>query len=168
MRIHKGIRPQDIVVLLKLCLCPELKQKELAVALSLSQAEVSDSLNRSVYAGLIDDKKKLVFRQGLFDFIVYGLKYVVPVVPSNRVKGIATSHSASIFKNKISSDIEFVWSYKEGDKLGLAIEPLYKKQAEAALKDEKLYNILAAIDAIRLRNPREFEIAKKIIKEYIL
>jgi hypothetical protein len=167
MRVHKGIRPHDIVVLLKLCQTDNLKQKDLASTLFLSQAEISDSLNRSVFAGLIDEKKKYVMRQGLYEFIVYGLKYVVPVVPGNRMKGLATGHSASIMKNKITADIDYVWPDKDGDMMGLSIEPLYKNQLQAAKLDLQLYDALVAMDSLRLRNPREFDIAKKIIKEYI-
>ena len=129
---------------------------------------MSDSLSRSVFAGLIDDKKKFVFRQGLYEFIVYGIKYVVPVIPGSRVKGLATSHSAPCMKNKIKADITYVWPYKDGELLGSSILPLYKNQVQAALEDERLYDLLAAIDAIRLRSPREFDIAKKIIKDHLL
>ena len=50
--------------------------KNLAFQLGISQSEVSESLNRSMEAGLIDESKKIVNRIALVEFLIHGIKYV--------------------------------------------------------------------------------------------
>ena len=165
MRAHKGIRPQDIIVLLKLVDAKDKRQVVLAKALHMSQAEISDSLNRSVASGLIAQNKKQVFKSNLMEFLQFGIKYTFPAIPGRRQRGLATGHSAIPLKNEIKADIDYVWPYYKGDILGESIEPLHKNQHLAAMDDPVLYEKLALIDAIRLRNPRETELAVKYLKE---
>jgi hypothetical protein len=56
MRNHNGMRPQDVVGLLKLLLLEgiEWQGKDLAKALFLSPAEIFFSLRRCHYARLLD------------------------------------------------------------------------------------------------------------------
>ena len=74
------MRPQDVVVLLKMITIPrkDWQFKDLARELSISPAEISDSLNRSYLAGLVDETKRRVNRLSLLEFIQYGLHYVFP------------------------------------------------------------------------------------------
>ena len=62
MKAHKGMRPQDIVVLLKIFSLGEEDwlNKDLSNSLFISQSEISESLNRSLYAGLIGIDKKTI------------------------------------------------------------------------------------------------------------
>ena len=71
--IKTVMKPQDVVILLKII---SLGHKEwfhhtLAESLGLSQSEVSASLNRSRYSGLIDSERKVVSKLGLLEFIEY-------------------------------------------------------------------------------------------------
>jgi hypothetical protein len=61
MRKHNGMRPQDIVDLLKIMGSGDTswQNKDLSWALSLSASEITESLNRSQIAGLVDGKKKM-------------------------------------------------------------------------------------------------------------
>ena len=74
------MRPQDIVVLLKILTTPILnwQYRDMASDLFLSVSEISDSLNRSHMAGLVDKSRRLVFRQSLMEFIEHGIHYVFP------------------------------------------------------------------------------------------
>ena len=60
MRKHNGMRPQDIVVLLKIIALgkKEWQMKNIADQLYLSPSEITESINRSQIAGLIDETKK--------------------------------------------------------------------------------------------------------------
>lgn len=60
MRQHNGIRPQDLVILLKIISLKnnDWKITDLSKQLYISQSEVSESLNRSQISGLIDESKK--------------------------------------------------------------------------------------------------------------
>lgn len=73
-------------------------QMELAQTLYMSQSEISSSISRSVYAGLLFKKGKEVNRK-LFDFIKYGLAVVFPQHPGAIVRGTPTAHSATGCRN---------------------------------------------------------------------
>lgn len=167
---HNGIRPQDIVVLLKIVLKGNeiWYSNEIAHSLGLSGSTVFDSLERSIYATLISGDKKRVNKKGLYELLIYSLKYIFPVQPQALVKGIATAHSYEVFKTEFSSNVEYVWKHNEGDIVGQEIEPLYENQMKAALKDPQLYRVLALIDLLRIGNKREIAFAQKELKQIIL
>jgi len=167
MKKHSGMRPHDVVILLKVVSYGDNDWyiKDVANELFISQSEVSESLNRSVPAGLISNNKKRVMKSALFDFLVYGLKHVYPVKPETMVRGIKTSHSAPPISNEILSEEVYVWPFAEGDTRGFAIEPLHPNVPKACLKDSKLYELLALVDAIRIGNKREFNLAVEELKQ---
>jgi len=171
MRKHQGMRPQDIVILLKILTWQEKEHwtfAELAHELLISPSEVTESLNRSKYARLIDYSKRQVARQSLFEFLVYGVRYVFPTEPSKIVRGIATAHSALPLSQFIVSQTDvYVWEYEEGDIRGQAIEPLYAKIPIIVQQSPKLYELLALVDAIRVGRAREYQLAVEILKQKI-
>jgi len=166
MKKHSGMRPQDIVILLKIATYGDNDwyMKDIANDLLISPSEVSESLNRSVLAGLISNNKKRLMKSALYDFIVYGLKYVYPAKAGSLVRGIKTSHSAPPLSDEILSDEIYVWPYVEGDIRGFAIEPLHPNVPKACLKDSKLYELLALVDAIRIGSKREYNFAVNELK----
>ncbi|MGN5955570.1 hypothetical protein ACP6L2_13240 [Sphingobacterium lactis] len=168
-RKHNGMRPQDIVVLIKiLTMYNESWQlKDLANSLYISNSEVSESLERSVYAGLIDFGKRKVHRGNLLDFLIYGMKYVFPVQPGILARGLPTAHSHPFLQTFISSDQAYVWPSPSGSILGQAIEPFYANQVKAAQGDDELYRLLALLDVIRVGKLREKNIAEKELKEIL-
>lgn len=101
----------------------------------------------------------------LLEFIQYGLRYVFPQQPGPIVRGVPTAHSASPLKNEIQSSEAYVWPYGKGNVRGHSIIPLYASVPEAALKDEKLYELLALVDAIRVGRARERDIANIELKK---
>ena len=80
------------------------------------------------------------------------------------VRGIKTSHSAPPLSDEILSDEIYVWPYVEGDTRGFAIEPLHPNVPKACIKDSKLYEHLALIDAIRIGSKREYNLAINELK----
>lgn len=171
MRKHNGMRPQDIVILLKIISKKDQpwQNKDLANELFISQSEISESLNRSSLAGLIDaQKKKKVYRKSLIEFIEHGLHYVFPALPGSMLNGLYTAHSHPFMQQHFSSALNYVWPDARGAVRGLSIEPLYKEQVKAAQKDPLLYLMLALIDVIRVGRVREMQIAKQELKEQIL
>lgn len=161
MKQHNGMRPQDLVILLKIIAKGEegWLMKDIAHELGISNSEVSESLNRSVIARLISNDKKTVMKLALLEFLKYGLKYVYPQRPSGLVRGVVTAHSAAPLVDFIHSDEVYVWPYAKGKDRGFSIEPLYNNVPEAALKDRLLHELLALVDAIRIGNVREQKIA---------
>jgi len=167
MKSHNGMRPHDIVVLLKIIsLRDKWLNKDLSIGLNISQSEISESLNRSAIAGLISPDKKKVFKGALLKFIEYGLAYVFPAEPGGMERGIPTAHSAPILKDIIVSHEDYVWPYANGKVRGQAIPPLYPNQVYAALQDEKLYSMLALTDSIRVGKVREKDKAIDLLKKH--
>ena len=75
MKKHNGMRPQDIVVLLKIIALKndDWYNSELAHSLQISGSEISEVLNRCKIAGLIDSKKRKVHINSFIEFLIYGL-----------------------------------------------------------------------------------------------
>lgn len=169
MNKHNGMRPQDLVVLLKIATLKDQNWygKDLATALFISSSEVSESLNRSAYAGLLDAGKRKLMRQTLLEFLEHGLKYVYPQQPGPIVRGMPTAHSAPPLNNLIQSKEYFVWPDALGEQLGQAIEPLHPGVVKAAKQDSELYELLSLIDTLRIGKVREQQIAMQELNNRI-
>ncbi|MES2111681.1 MAG: hypothetical protein V4577_23185 [Bacteroidota bacterium] len=167
MKAHNGMRPQDVVVLLKIIsLERNWLNKDLSESLFISPSEISESLNRSMIARLIAPDKRTVFKNAFIKFIEYGLAFVFPVEPGALVRGVPTAHSAPLLKKHVAGDEIYVWPSPSGTVKGQAIMPLYPNQVLAALADEKLYEMLALIDSIRVGKVREREKAIELLGKY--
>ena len=168
MRVHHGLRPQDILVLLKLLASQgrAWRQVDLAQELGLSQYEVSASLMRAEYSGFLDRSKKRLNKSALGEFLLHGLKYVYPAKPGAVCRGVPTAHSAlPISKMIVSSPHDqYVWPHDEGEVRGQGIPPLYGSAPEAARRDPKLHELLALVDALRVGRARERKIAADELK----
>jgi hypothetical protein len=126
---------------------------------------VSEAVGRSKYAGLLAPNGKAVMKMALLEFLQYGLRYVFPIKPGAVVRGVPTSHSAKPLSDEIQSSEAYVWPYGKGTVRGHSILPLYPSVPEAALKDEKLHELLALADALRVGRAREKELAVKELKK---
>ncbi len=162
--------PQDVVILLKVISYGNepWSQVPLASALCMSQSEVSKSIARSKYAGLLDPSGKVVRRMALMEFLQFGLKYVYPQTPGAIVRGIPTAHSAPPLNQSIQSNENYVWPSGKGKVRGQSIIPLYASVVDAVQNDSKLYEMLALADALRVGRARERELAIAELKKRIL
>jgi len=163
------LRPQDLVVLLKLLILEgeAWNQISLAKSLFLSQSEISASLKRSVYARLLQNKGKEVAKQPFMDLLQYGAPFMFPQQPGVVVRGIPTAHSAEPLVNLISSTENYVWPYVKGNIRGHSILPLYPSVVLAVEQDPPLYECLALIDAIRVGRARERNLALELLRTKI-
>jgi hypothetical protein len=168
-QVQYGMKPQDVVVLLKIIALgnDNWQQIPLAQSLKMSQSEVSQSVARSKYSGLLDAGGKKVMRQAFMDFLQYGLAVVFPAKPGAVVRGVPTAHSAPPLSTAISSSEDYVWPYAKGHVRGHGIIPLFATVPEAAIADEKLYTLLALADAIRVGRVREKNLAIDELKSRI-
>ena len=155
------MKAQDVLLLLKIISVDDANwnQKPIAEALCLSQSEVSEAVGRCKFAGLLSPNGKTVMKLALLEFLQYGLRYVFPQQPGAVVRGVPTSHSASPLKEQIQSSEDYVLPYGKGSVRGHSIVPLYPSVPEAALKDTKLHQMLALVDALRVGRVRERELA---------
>lgn len=169
MKKHNGMRPQDVVVLLKIAAKKNIpwQMKDLAIELDISASEISESLNRSMLAGLIGADKQTLMKSAIIDFLGHGLKYVYPQKPGALVRGMLTAHSAEPLSKSIQSEEPYVWPFAKGDVRGQAIEPLHPSVPDACLKDKLLYELLALTDALRVGKNREQKLAMTELEKRI-
>ena len=171
IRQHNGMRPQDIVILLKIIAKGQVawQNKDLAAELFISQSEVSESLYRSAMAGLIDaDQRKKVYRQSLMEFLEHGIHYVFPAMPSTMINGVYTAHSHPYMQLEFKTEsLHYVWPDAKGEVRGLSILPFYKEQVKAVKQDEQLLLMLALLDVIQVGRVREMKYAIGKLKELI-
>jgi hypothetical protein len=170
MRKHNGMRPQDVVILLKIVLLGDKpwRYSDISASLVISQSEVAEALNRSKQARLIDASKKKVFRASFMEFLTYGLKYVFPAQPGAVVRGVPTAHSAKPLSELILSEEMYVWPSPMGNIRGQSVVPLYANAIQAIRQDPQLYEMLALLDAIRVGRAREQKIAVEELKRRIM
>lgn len=164
------MRPQDIVILLKLISCHDKpwQYRDLSAQLYIPISEISNSLKRSAKAGLYHADSRSVHRLALMEFIQFGLKYVFPTSPGTMVSGIATAHSHPFYKNLIKAEMQYVWPYDGGNVRGLMIEPLHPNVPEAVMQDELLYTLLASVDILRVGRVREANMALAELRKALL
>jgi len=162
MRKHNGMRPQDIVILLKMTTLDNTNWVFFQIAdwLQISESEVSYAMERNKLAGLVSPDKTKVNTLALREFLIYGIKYVFPPQVGHSDRGIATAHSAPPVNQHISEGIDhYVWKYYKGTKRGNTIVPLYDKIPKIIENQNELYELLTIIDTIRIGKKREVEIA---------
>ncbi len=157
-----NLKPQDIVVLLKLLVSGKDSYSKLAGDLFMSPSEVHAAVKRAASAGLIDQSLKEVKRAALAEFLIHGLKYSFPPIRGTITRGIPTAHAAPPLVDMISGtdDLPPVWPSPEGTIRGYELKPLYRTVPQAVRKDQKLYEMLALVDAIRSGRARERALAK--------
>lgn len=132
----------------------------------ISRTQISLALKRCYSVGLAKPEHSTgtprVNRKALFEFIVYGLRYVFPATAGAVTRGISTSLGAPVLEGKLMTAGEFlpVWPDARGNTKGMSVEPLYKSVPYAVRQDQQLYALLALTDAIRLGQPRERKLAE--------
>ncbi len=164
------MRPLDVAVLLKISTYndEEWKQQQIAADLHISQSEISKSIARSKYAGLLDETGKKVRKLALIDFLEKGIAFVFSQRPGAVVRGVPTAHSASPLSELIQSEENYVWPYATGKLRGQSVTPLYPNAPEAASRDAEMHILLALVDALRVGQRREKILAIDELKKRIL
>ncbi len=166
---NKSLKPQDILILLKIvCLADApFRIIDLAHELDISPGEITMALERLRISGLLAPDKRMPNPASILEFLIHGLKYVFPAELGSIVRGIPTAHSGASLSQKIMSDTNYVWPSEEGTIKGIAVSPLYASVPHAVLKDSKLHRLLALVDTIRIGRTREQNMAiKELQKEF--
>jgi len=146
------LKPQDIVVLLKLLIAGGKRPTyaQLAVDLYMSASKVHASIRRARAARLIHGPEfgDRVNAKALEEFLVHGIKYAFSPEKGGMTRGMPTASAAEPLSHKMTQEEPVpVWPFEQGSKRGYAFVPLYKKAPQAALKDPELYQLLALVDA---------------------
>lgn len=164
------LKPQDLVVLLKLLLLGDQRRSfaELAAELSMSASEVHGSVNRAIAARLAYrvDGQLRVSKAALKEFVLHGAKYAFPATVGVPTRGMPTAYAAPPLSAAIvhSSTELPVWPSPDGEERGISFFPLYPTVPQAARKDPVLYETLALFDALRGGAARERNMAAKLLE----
>ena len=165
------LKPQDIVVLLKLASSPEKRTyATLAKELGMSSSEVHGAGQRAVAAGLLDPLSRQPVRQALLEFLVHGLRYVFPPKLGPLGRGMPTGRAALPLSRLMARDEEPppVWPDPEGKVRGLTLQPLYPSVPKAARQDRSLYELLSLVDSLREGRARERKLAEAELTRRLL
>jgi len=175
-RMHNvgmALKPQDIVVVLKLCGYGSTRPPfaQIAAALAMSSSEVHAAVKRAQAAHLLhgSEMNSRPNVSALEEFLIHGLKYVFPAEHGGPTRGIPTSYAAPPLNRLIAAGHEPipVWPHPEGKKRGIALAPLYKTVPIAAMSDPSLYEKLALVDALRDGRTRERKLAEQELKKLL-
>lgn len=160
------LRPQDVVVLLRLSLQqgPAPTYAALAEELKLTASEIHAGVERAMAAQLLRKDaagKPAVLLEPLRLFVKYGVRYCFPATRGEMTRGVPTSYAATPMLTLIvqPKEVPPVWPYKAGTVRGAAFYPLYPTVPEAAMRNPALYELLVLVDAIRGGSLRERALA---------
>lgn len=166
------LRPQDLVVLLRLALerGPAPTYAALATELGMTASEVHGAVERAVAAQLAHKDtsgKATVILAALRLFVQHGARYCFPVTRGSLTRGMPTGYAAAPLKELIvpGTDPLPVWPHKNGTVRGVAIYPLYPSVPEAAGRNPALYELLVLFDAVRGGSARERALALELLEK---
>lgn len=164
-----NLKPQDILILLKLVSTKNNSWSYHSVAdeLCMSSSEIHVGIKRLGQARLFDVLNKKIFKKASLEFLIHGVKYAFPPERGGQTRGVATSYAAYPLKDLISANNGNppVWPDPMGDVRGYEFSPLYSSVTKAIKNDQKLYELLILVDAIRDGKHRETEIAIKELRK---
>lgn len=165
------MKPVDTVVAAKLVsvALSGISYAGLAEALNISSAEAHAAAKRLVKASLFKDQGRKVpypRRQALLEFWVHGLKYVYPAELGAPARGIPTSIGTQPLRQEFSTPDGGVpvWPSPDGTVRGPALTPIHPSVLKA-MTDERVYELLSLIDALREGRIRERERAAEFLKD---
>jgi len=165
--VSMALKPQDVVVVLKLCGYGANRPPfaQIAADLSMSSSEVHAAIQRAQAAHLLHgpDMLNRPNMSAIEEFLIHGVKYAFPAERGALTRGLPTSYAAEPLNRLIAPGDEPipVWPHPEGKKRGIAFTPLYKCVPVAAMRDPLLYKQLALLDALREGRTRERKLAEQ-------
>lgn len=167
MRNLIGLKPQDILVMMKLLSEPGLSQMDLARKLQLSQAEVSHGLKRLKGSHLLNTEGRVI-KEAAIELLVHAVKYFYPAQLGAPSLGIPTAHANPDFKYvKNNVGESYVWPFAEGKAKGISLIPIYPSLPYACSEDKILYRMASLVEMIRAGRARERKIAENELHKLI-
>ncbi|MBC7459799.1 MAG: hypothetical protein H7287_00410 [Thermoleophilia bacterium] len=156
------MKPYDLIVALRLLLADEAARARpttwLASELGLSTSRIHESLGRLHRVRIVDSSGNRVSAPVLTEFLEHGLRFVFPAELGSVVRGVPTATSAeplaSVFVDPGDAASGFVWPSSSGKVRGVSIVPLHKLVPSIAEHDERMHELLALVDGLRLDDPR--------------
>lgn len=169
------LRPQDLVVLLRLTLLGPQEvtpsYAELAAELGLTASETHACVERCVAAGLArkDERgRPRALLAAVRPFILHGARYCFPASRGGMTRGVPTAHAAEPLCTMIQASHQEpppVWPDPDGAVRGETLHPLYPSVPQAARRLPALHALLALFDALRAGSARERTLAQRLLEQ---
>lgn len=162
------LRPTDVGVLLYLALHPRDSFAAMAEMLGVSKSTAHGAVQRlsaSKLVSRVSDAMALVAIGPTLEFVRHGVPYVFVPKTVPRARGVRTGLGAlalTSFRAEVDA-APLVWASTLGDSFGVGIEPLVPAAPYLPHRDRRLYELLALVDALRVGDAREREIARNEI-----
>ena len=140
----------------------DLTQRQVASALHLSLSTVHSSLKNLRRAELARGSGPYVVDGPRFlDFLVHAVPVLYLPERTGLVRGLPTGIFSPLFRDRFTrpGDVPTVWPYSRGREVGEGLAPLYQSVPLACSRDPALYQLVAAVDALRVGRVREREAA---------
>jgi len=153
----------DMAVAAALVAEPGATYPRLSELLGMSPATSHGAVRRLEYAALLRPGTRIVNALALREFLVHGLRYAFAARPGPVVRGVPTAHAGPALRAHVVSDAPYVWPSPEGDAVGPAVSPLYARAAELPRRSPAVYELLSAMDALRVGRARERKAAAAAI-----
>ena len=166
------LKPQDLVVALKIAMLGAVVPTfaRLSQDLCMSASEAYAAAKRGLASRLLEQEAGALRanRLALQEFVLHGLPYAFPATQGPVSRGMPTGASAPILSARFdqagsgqAQHLPWVWPDEQGEVRGITICPLYPNVPAACRSDPKLYDMLAALDALRAGAAREREAARQ-------
>ena len=161
------LRPQDILVTLKLVVVDAPPTyNALGEALGISASQAYQAVQRAIASGFIHRMDLRVNTDALHEFLIHGVRYMMPPVKGAIERGMPTAYSAAPLKEQLTeTGVPLVWPDPAGHVRGETLVPIYKTAPTAAMQDPVLYELLALVDALRVGRARERQLATELLAE---
>ena len=151
-------------MLLYLLLHPLESYARLAAMLGISKSSGHNAIERLVRSGLVHrtGRGEVAVAVGpATEFILFGAAYAFPPDLISKARGVPTGLSAPVLRSQQLADPSpMVWPSRLGEVVGLGIKPLVPGAPDIALRNPRLYHLLALVDALRVADAREREIIR--------
>lgn len=169
------LKPQDLLVLLKVAAHPPQRWTYAALgeALSMSASEAHASVRRAVASGLAVAPARGEWspvRPNLLEFMLHGVRYIWPATPGPVKRGVPTAFGAEPLASQmtVAPGEAPVWAHATGNAKGPTLPPLYRTAPQAALTDPALHRLLALLDGLRIGRARERNLAAKLMQAELM
>ena len=163
------LKGSDILVLIYLAASPEpWTFRSLAEALKFDVAALHRSVERLKVAKLLDDERRLN-RSNLEEFLIHGLRFVLPAELGPVGRGRPTAWAAEPLRSMMaeSNDPLPVWPDPRGTGRGPTIQPISDGVVELADARPEIAEWLALLDAMRVGRARDKKLAADELRSRI-
>jgi hypothetical protein len=167
MHRQSTLRPGDIPIALRLVIHPGEGYEGLAAAFGGSTSSAHRAVGRLEQAGLLIPAERSANREALKEFLVHGARYAFPPVRGPETRGMPTAWSAPALAGVLPAGPAVVWPTDRATQRGEALAPLSGRVPEACRHDPWLYETLALVDAIRLGQARDRQLAAARLEQLL-